>query len=159
MGGGFWDTSDLDSMTIFICGGVFWDTSDLDSMTIFILGGILGHLRFGLYDNFHLGGGYSGTPRIWTLWQFSFWGEGRGRAGSCITDSLSHTTYVETNKIVSLAVETEKCTLNTQGSWVKRGYLVARGVTLFVQIQFFENKFWEFTATWSGIDNFTQGEI
>ena len=109
--GVFWDTSDLDSMTIFILGGreVFWDTSDLDSMTIFIfggysrtpqiwtlwqfsfLGGILGHLRFGLSDNFHFGwvfwdtsdldsmtifilGGYSGTPRIWTLWQFSFLG-------------------------------------------------------------------------------------
>ena len=28
----------------------------MDSMTIFILGGILGHLGFGLYDNFHLGG-------------------------------------------------------------------------------------------------------
>ena len=26
-------------------------------MTIFILGGILGHLRFGLSDNFHWGGG------------------------------------------------------------------------------------------------------
>ena len=48
-GGVFWDTSDLESMTIFIWGGVFWDTSDLDSMTIFILGG------------------YSGKPRIWTL--------------------------------------------------------------------------------------------
>ena len=53
-------------------------------MTIFILGGILGHLGFGLYDNFHFGGvfwdtldldsmtifilgGYSGTPQIWTL--------------------------------------------------------------------------------------------
>ena len=72
--GGFWDTSDLDSMTIFIWGGivghlgfglsdnsdfggVFWDTSDLDSLTILILGGgILGHLGFGLYDNFHWGG-------------------------------------------------------------------------------------------------------
>ena len=53
-------------------------------MTIFIFGGILGHLGFGLYDNFHFGvvfwdtldldsltifilGGYSGTPQIWTL--------------------------------------------------------------------------------------------
>ena len=64
--GVFWDTSDLDSLTIFILGGVFWDTSDLDSLTIFILGGILGHLGFGLYDNFHFGGEYSGTPWIWT---------------------------------------------------------------------------------------------
>ena len=36
-----------------------WDTPDLDSLTIFILGGILGHLGFGLYDNFHFGGDYS----------------------------------------------------------------------------------------------------
>ena len=50
----------------FHFGGIFWDTLDLDSMTIFILGGILGHLGFGLYDNFHFGG-YSGTPQIWTL--------------------------------------------------------------------------------------------
>ena len=141
---GIWNTSDLDSMTIFIWGeysrdtldfysmtifilkgeysgtpffldslrifilGVFWNTSDLDSMTIFISGGysgtpwiwtlwqfsfrgILGHLGFGFYDNFHLEGvfwdtsyldsmtifilrGDSGTPRIWTVWQFSFWG-------------------------------------------------------------------------------------
>ena len=143
-------------------------------MTIFILGGILGHLGFGLYDNFHLGGVFWDTSDLDSLTIFILGGgegegegSGRGRgvfyrigvfcgiwtkisttpAGSCITDSLSHTTYVETNKIVSLAVETEKCTLNTQGSWVKRGYLVTRGVTLFVQIQFFENKFWEFTAT------------
>ena len=108
--GVFWNTSDLDSLTIFILGiyfgtpwiwtlwqfsflgRVFWYTSDFDSLTIFILGGsilghlgfglsdnfnwgrsILGHLRFGLPDNFHFGE-YSGTPRIWTLWQFSFVG-------------------------------------------------------------------------------------
>ena len=65
LGGVFWDTLDLDSMTIFIWGGIL-DTLDLDSLTIFILGGILGHLRFGLYDNFHLGGVF-GTPWIWTL--------------------------------------------------------------------------------------------
>ena len=89
-GGVFWDTSDLDSMTIFKWGGgVFWDTSDLDSMTIFIWeGGILGHLGFGLYDNFHWGGVFCG---VWTKISTT-------PAGSCITDSLSHTTYVETNK-------------------------------------------------------------
>ena len=59
-GGVFLDTSDLDSMTIFIWGGVFWDTSDLDSDN-FHGGGILGHLRFGLSDNFHLGGGRYST--------------------------------------------------------------------------------------------------
>ena len=37
--GVFWDTLDLDSMTIFILGGVFSDTLDLDSLTIFIGGG------------------------------------------------------------------------------------------------------------------------
>ena len=70
-------------MTIFIWGGILGHL-DLDSLTIFIwgysgtpqiwtglsdnfhLGGILGHLGFGLYDNFHFGG-YSGTPWIWTL--------------------------------------------------------------------------------------------
>ena len=85
-------------MTIFILGGgVFWDTLDLDSVTIFIGGGgILGHLRFGLSDNFHFGGRgvfyrigvFCG---IWTKISTT-------PAGSCITDSLSHTTYVETNK-------------------------------------------------------------
>ena len=125
LGGVFWDTLGLDSMTIFIwggsilghpgfltpwqfsfwgvsgtpriwtlwqfsLGGLFWDTSDLDSMKIFIWGGILGHLRFGLPDNFHfgvfwdtldldsittsIGGEYSLTPWIWILWQFSFGG-------------------------------------------------------------------------------------
>ena len=34
---------------------------DLDSLTIFIWGGILGHLRFGLSDNFHLGGVFIDT--------------------------------------------------------------------------------------------------
>ena len=68
LGGVFLDTLDLDSLTIFILGGEYSrDTLDLDSMTFFILGGsILGHLGFGLYDNFHFGG-YSGTPWIWTL--------------------------------------------------------------------------------------------
>ena len=125
--GVFWDTSDLDSDNFH--WGVCWDTSDLDSDNFHLGGGILGHLRFGLSDNFHFGRGYSGTPQIWTLWQFSFGGGYSGTpriwtvtifiggegvfyrigvfcgiwtkisttpAGSCITDSLSHTTYVET---------------------------------------------------------------
>ena len=106
----------------------------MDSLTIFILGGGEGEGWGRGRGVFYRIGVFCG---IWTKISTT-------PAGSCITDSLSH---VETNKIVSLAVETEKCTLNTQGSWVKRGYLVTRGVTLFVQIQFFENKFWEFTAT------------
>ena len=44
--------------------GVFWDTLDLDSLTIFIWGG---HLGFGLYDNFHFGGVFWASPQIWTL--------------------------------------------------------------------------------------------
>ena len=67
-GGVFWDTSDLDSLTIFIWG--YSGTSWICTLWQFSFGGsILGHLGFGLPDNFHFGG-YSGTPRIWTLWQF-----------------------------------------------------------------------------------------
>ena len=64
-GGVFWDTLDLDSMTIFIWG-VFWDTLDLDSMTIFIWGVFWDTLDLDSMTIFILGG-YSGTPRIWTL--------------------------------------------------------------------------------------------
>ena len=102
-GGVLWDTLDLDSITIFIwgdilghlgfglydnfhLGGVFWDTLDLDSMTIFIWGGILGHLGFGLSQFSFGGGGYSGTPQIWTLWQFSFWGGILGHLGFGLSD-------------------------------------------------------------------------
>ena len=76
----------------FSLGGGFWDTSDLDSLTIFIGGGILGHFGFGLSGNFHWGGGYSVGfgPKFSTT-----------PAGSCITDSLSHTTYVETNEAIT----------------------------------------------------------
>ena len=38
----------------------------MDSLTIFILGGILGHLRFGFYDNFHFGGGVI-LGHLWIL--------------------------------------------------------------------------------------------
>ena len=132
-------------------GGVFWDTSDLDSMTIFTIfiwgGGGVGHSgtpqiwTLWQFSQFSFWRGYSGTPRIWTLWQYSqfsfggvFWDTpdldsmtiftifigGGGYsvpsnyrigvfcgiwskisttpAGSCITDSLSHTTYVESNE-------------------------------------------------------------
>ena len=112
MGGGISGTPQIWTLWQFSFwwgGGVFWDTSDLDSVKIFILGGysgtpriwtlwqfsfcggilghlwfqlcdnfhwwgILGHLGFGLYDNFHFGGRYSGTPQIWTLWQYSLGG-------------------------------------------------------------------------------------
>ena len=71
---------------------------DMDSVTIFILGGG-GILKLSDLDsdNFHWGGyselqnrGYS--VRIWTKISTT-------PAGSCITDSLSHTTYAETNKL------------------------------------------------------------
>ena len=79
--------------------------SDLDSLTIFIFGGY-SVLGLGLWQ-FSFSGGVFCT-RTWTLWQFSL-GEGEGvfyrigvncriwtkisttPAGSCITDSLSHT--------------------------------------------------------------------
>ena len=54
-------------------------------------GGYSETLRLGLSDNFHFQGGYSETVF-----------QNRGSttpAGSCITDSLSHTTYVETNNL------------------------------------------------------------
>ena len=79
-------------------------------------GGYSGNLIFGLSDIFHFGGRVFWEPHIWTLLHFSFfWGgilnqlQNTGvfhriwtkisttPAGSCITDSPSHTTYVETN--------------------------------------------------------------
>ena len=93
--GGILKLSDLDSLTIFIGRGGILKLSDLDSNN-FHLGGYSETLRFGLSDNFHLGG-YSElqnreySVRIWTKISTT-------PAGSCITDSLSHTTYVETNK-------------------------------------------------------------
>ena len=83
--GGILNLLDLDSLTIFIWGG----------------GGYSEPLRFGLSDNFYFLGGYSETvlqnrgysPWIWTKISTT-------PAGSCITDSLSHTTYVETNDVL-----------------------------------------------------------
>ena len=88
----------------FLGGGGILKLLDLDSLTIFIFGGYSETLRFELSDNFH-GGGYSETVlqnrgysgRIWTKISTT-------AAGSCITDSLSHTTYVETNKIINVLV-------------------------------------------------------
>ena len=69
--GGILKLSDLDSLTIFIWGGIL-KLSDLDSLTIFILGGYSETLGFEISDNFHWGVFWN--SRIWTLWQFSFWG-------------------------------------------------------------------------------------
>ena len=97
--GGILGHSDLDSLTIFI-GGVFWD-SRIWTLTIFILGGYSGTLGFGLSDNFHWGGGYS-VPSYYRIGVFcGIWTKiSTTPAGSCITDSLSHTTYVETNDFI-----------------------------------------------------------
>ena len=61
-------------------GGVFWNwkVKVPKSLTIFILGGGILYFRIGVFC------------RIWTKFSTT-------PAGSCITDSLSHTTYVETN--------------------------------------------------------------
>ena len=77
--GGYSETLRFGPLTIFIGGGIR-KLSDLDSLTIFILGG---------YSELQ-NRGYS--VRIWTKISTT-------PAGSCITDSLSHTTYVETNDL------------------------------------------------------------
>ena len=95
-------------------GGILWP-SDLDSLTIFIWGGYSVALGFGLSHNFHWGegGGILWHSDLDPLTIFIGGGVFCGRigvncriwtkisttpAGSCITDSLSHTTYVETKK-------------------------------------------------------------
>ena len=45
----------MDSLTIFIWGGILGHLG-FGLSDNFHFGGILGHLRFGLYDNFHFGG-------------------------------------------------------------------------------------------------------
>ena len=96
-GGVFWDIR-IWTLWQFSFGGGILGHSDLDSLTIFILGGYSGTLGFGLSDNFHLGGGYS-VPSYYRIGVFcGIWTKiSTTPAGSCITDSLSHTTYVETN--------------------------------------------------------------
>ena len=113
--GGILKLSDLDSVRIFILGGYsetlgfglcdnfHWGSilklSDLDSVTISIWGGVFWNSQIWTLWQFSFGGGYSETVlrnrgysgRIWTKISTT-------PAGSCITDSLSHTTYVETNK-------------------------------------------------------------
>ena len=101
-GGGILKLLDLDSDNFhFFGGGRYSETLrfGLSDNFHFHGGGIL-TLGFGLFDNFHFrGGGYSETVlqnrgysgRIWTKISTT-------PAGSCITDSLSHTTYVETNE-------------------------------------------------------------
>ena len=65
--------------------------------------GYSGTLGFGLSDNFHLGGRGCSVPSYYRIGVFcGIWTKiSTTPAGSCITDSLSHTTYVETNKFHS----------------------------------------------------------
>ena len=90
----------------FSGGGVFcnWKVKVPRFLTIFISGGggilQLKSQSAKISDNFHFRGGGGGilycrigvNCRIWTKFSTT-------PAGSCITDSLSHTTYVETNKV------------------------------------------------------------
>ena len=87
----------------FHLGGVFWETSDLDSMTIFIFGGTLERLGFGLYDNFHFRG-YSQTPWIWTLWQFSFWGVILGHLRFGLYDNFHLGVFWDTSDLDSMTI-------------------------------------------------------
>ena len=82
----FWVSSDSNSgkkvrVFHFLGGGVFWVRPDLDSSNNFNwVGGVLEpNSRTGVFW------------RIWSKFSGSL-------AGWCITDSLSHTTYVETNE-------------------------------------------------------------
>ena len=111
-GGVFCQRSDLDSgkkIGVWKFGGVFCQRSDLDS------GKKIGVCKFG--------GGCSANGQIWTQGtklEFGNWGGGvfstkfqnrvflpiwsknsGSQACLCITDSLSHTTYVETNENIN----------------------------------------------------------
>ena len=109
-GGVFWVSSDFNSgkkVRVFLFrGGVFWVSSDLNSgkkVRVF-------HFQWGVFwvrsdldseNNFNFGGGgvlwnqileQGCSTEIWSKISGSL-------AGCCITDSLSHTTYVETNQV------------------------------------------------------------
>ena len=108
--GGILKLSDLDSLTVFIFRGGYSETFGFGLSDNFHFGGYSETLRFGLSDNFHFRGGGSETVlqnrgysgRIWTKISTT-------PAGSCITDSLSHTTYVETNKEFSINAFSANC--------------------------------------------------
>ena len=118
-GGGILKLLNLDSLSNFIFGGGYSETLELglsvkfhfqggilkllnlDSLSNFIFGGggILKLLNLDSLSNFIFGGGgilnfrIGVFCRIWTKISTT-------PAGSCITDSLSHTTYVETNDYI-----------------------------------------------------------
>ena len=134
--GVFWNTSDLDSMTIFILGG-YSGTPQIWTLWQFSFsGGILGHLRFGLYDNFHFGGvfwdtldldsmtififggEYSGTPWIWTLWQFSFWGGILKHLGFGLSDNFHLGVFWDTSDLDSMTIFIWGEYLGTPWIWI-----------------------------------------
>ena len=85
-------------MTIFIFVGGYSETLGFGLCDNFhFVGGGGGYsetLRFGLCDNFHFGVGYSETVLQNRGYSTSFWTKiSTTPAGSCITDSLSHTTW------------------------------------------------------------------
>ena len=114
--GGILKLSELDSLSNFTRGGIL-KLSELDSLSNFTrgghseairtglpakFGGVFWNFGFGLREKsweFGWGGGWGGILnfrigvfcRIWTKISTT-------PTGRCITDSLSHTTYVETNK-------------------------------------------------------------
>ena len=129
-GGVFWDTriwtltifiwggilghSDLDSLTIFIGEGVFWDTR-VWTLWQFSLGGILGHSDLDTLTIF-IGGGVFCTKLLQNRVFCGIWTKiSTTPAGSCITDSLSHTTYVETNYLGTREHSSRMCTARFSG--------------------------------------------
>ena len=109
LGGVIWNSQIWTLWQFSFCGGVFWN-SQIWTLTIFIWGGYSETLRFGLWQ-FSFGGGILKLSDLDSLTIFIggggilcyrirvFWGIwtkiSTTPAGSCITDSLSHTTYVE----------------------------------------------------------------
>ena len=81
-------------------GGGFWVRSDLDSakkIRVLNLGGFLVRSVLESGKNFNFGGGVL-EPNLRTGVFWRIWSNISGSlACLCITDSLSHTTYVETN--------------------------------------------------------------
>ena len=105
-GGVFWVSSDLNSgkkVRVFhFGGGVFWVSSDLNSgkkFTVFHWVGFWVRSDLDSGNNFNFGGGGVLEPNSRTGVFWRIWSKISGNlAGWCITDSLSHTTYVETNE-------------------------------------------------------------
>ena len=72
-------------------------------MTIFIFGGILGHLRFGLYDNFHFGG-YSGHLGFGLYDNFHFGGTILGHLRFGLSDNFHLGVFWDTSDLDSMTI-------------------------------------------------------